>query len=86
MYGRGCSGRLRWCCFDNPAWAHWACSNCNCAYREYPPPRKSSPELSIQLDTPDTVQVLMLTRDGSYVCCCAQLQLWTWLWCCEQRC
>ncbi|GAB4813573.1 hypothetical protein N2152v2_000619 [Parachlorella kessleri] len=61
VYGRGCGGRLRWACYGDPSWAHWACSNWqNCDYREYPAPRKGTPELSIQIDTPDTIEVAAL--------------------------
>lgn len=48
MYGRGCGGALRLVRLEDVSF--WACSTRACAYREFPPERKLSPELSITLD------------------------------------
>lgn len=50
VYGRGCGGTVQLVNLAAVGLSFWACSNVSCAYREYPPPRKLSPELCIVLD------------------------------------
>ncbi|KAL4428086.1 hypothetical protein ABPG75_002175 [Micractinium tetrahymenae] len=50
VYGRGCGGGLQLVRWGDRRSFFWACSKPDCAYREFPPPRKLAPELSILLE------------------------------------
>lgn len=50
VYGRGCGDGLQLVRWGDGHTPFWACSKPECAYREFPPPCKLAPELTILLE------------------------------------
>ena len=72
VYGRGCGGTLQLVRYADGAFCFWSCSAYECAYRDFLPPRRLTPELCITLAVRPrgAVQVAAMPGAEDAVRCC----------------